>query len=57
MSWKKPILLLSGTAVAAAKRGFSVSQRILKLRQGSLFLNDKGNNSDDHHIFEHILVI
>lgn len=57
MSWKKPILLLSGTAVAAAKRGFSVSQRILKLRQGFLFLNDKGNNSDDHHIFEHILVV
>lgn len=57
MNWKKPTLLLLGTAVAAAKRGFSVIQRLLKLRQGSLLLNDKGNNSDDPHIFEHILAV
>lgn len=54
-SRKEPALLLSETAAAAAKGGFSVSQRILKLRQGSLLLNDKGNNPDDHYIFQHIL--
>lgn len=57
MNWKKLTLLLSGTAITAAKRGFSVSQGILKLRQRSLLLNDKGNNSDDPHIFEHILAV